>query len=443
MDPTRGLTDTGEKQIPIMADFLLAMDANVGLILHSEFARGRDTAEGIAKLLDVDTAQDPAVGPNAGDDREVDDGAVAKAWKVIQRYAKQVADDEILLIISHGPLINALAAMLLESGEGDKFHFNHGTIAKFDTDEPDTPVGTGRGENIAYLHWMATTKLMKRTIKHDPELIESALRVADAALELGEIHLDEKGKSYYYDIENVKRWVLGGGGKSGNCDVCEDNADRGWIPDDDTFDSADGGDIDGPPAHPGCEDISGCALEYKEKRYRVYVESGERMPVFDDGSVRLREDGGWVTIRGHRVDLGSSEENLSDKAQRALKSMNKCGAEKQRIADKSEAKLSKALGVPRTKDNSAFDLRNDDVGIEIKTMVDGKNDKVTMSKAALGRKIAEKEAEGKDFKTFTVVADVRGGGAAKYYVSEKLGSIRLGSMTPINLSDLRAMVRNP
>ena len=300
------------------------------------------------------------------------------------------------------------------------------------------PVGTGRGENIAYLHWMASIKLQKRTIKHEPELMEAALRVIDAALELGEIHLDEKGGSYYYETENVKRWVLGGGGKSGNCEGCEGNADLGWIGDDDVFTEGDD-DVDGPPLHPNCE----CSLEYKEKRYRVYVESDERVPVFDDGSVALREDGGWVTIRGHRVDIGTSSENMSDKAQRALRSMNKCGAEKQRIADKSEAKLSKALGVPRTKDNSAFDLRNDDVGIEIKTMVDGKNDKVTMSRAALGRKMAEKEAEGKDFKTFTVVADVRGGGAAKYYVSEKLGSIRLGSMTSISLADLRAMVRNP
>lgn len=157
--------------------------------------------------------------------------------------------------------------------------------------------------------------------------------------------------------------------------------------------------------------------------------------------IPIAEDGGWVTINGRPIQIGTAEENLSEKAKRALAAMNKCGADKQRIADKSEAKLSKALGIPRTRDNSAFDLRNDDVGIEIKTMVDGKNDKITMSKSALGRKIAESQAD--DLKTFTVVADVRGGGAAKYYVSEKLGSIRLGSMTPISLSDLRTMVRNP
>src|SRR5260370_42488625 len=131
MDVTRTLTKDGEKQIPIMADFLLAMDCNVGLILHSDFARGRDTAEGIAELLDADTAQDPAVGPNAADDNDVEPGAIAKAWKVIQQYAQQVDDDEILDVVSHGPLITALSAKLLQSGEAANFCFCHGTTCEF------------------------------------------------------------------------------------------------------------------------------------------------------------------------------------------------------------------------------------------------------------------------------------------------------------------------
>ena len=74
-------------------------------------------------------------------------------------------------------------------------------------------------------------------------------------------------------------------------------------------------------------------------------------------------------------------------------------------------------------------------------MVDGTNDKITMSKEALGRKLAEASAD--DLKTYTVVCDMRGRGSAKYYVSERLGSLRLGGMTPISLADLRTMVRNP
>jgi hypothetical protein len=60
-----------------------------------------------------------------------------------------------------------------------------------------------------------------------------------------------------------------------------------------------------------------------------------------------------------------------------------------------------------------------------------------MSKAALSRKLGEAQAEG--LKTFTVVADARGG-ATKYYVSNKLGSIRLGSMVRATLPEIKEMV---
>ena len=91
--------------------------------------------------------------------------------------------------------------------------------------------------------------------------------------------------------------------------------------------------------------------------------------------------------------------------------------------------LSNAIGVPRTRDNSAFDLRNDEVGIEIKTLVGGKNEKITMSKTALARKLAEQQAEG--LKAYTVVVDRRARGMegkATYYYREGLGSFRLSSM---------------
>lgn len=79
--------------------------------------------------------------------------------------------------------------------------------------------------------------------------------------------LYEAAGEYYYDTENVKRWVLGSGGRSGNCETCVENADMGWIPDDEVFLASGGGDLDEPPAHPNCD----CTVEYKEKRVRVYV----------------------------------------------------------------------------------------------------------------------------------------------------------------------------
>ena len=173
------------------------------------------------------------------------------------------------------------------------------------------------------------------------------------------------------------------------------------------------------------------------------AEALESLAVLLEESLILREDqdSGWVTIHGRPVFIGGGESNLSERQQRALKSYKPAKKDVQDIANKSEDKLSKALGIPRTADNSAFDLRNDDVGVEVKTMVTGTNDKITMSKAALGRKLGE--AKDDDLTTFTVVADMRGRGSAKYYVSEKLGSLRLGSMKPVTLPQLRQMVRNP
>lgn len=92
-------------------------------------------------------------------------------------------------------------------------------------------------------------------------------RIAGALLALVRALEAKRGrKSYYYDTVNQKRWMLDGGGKSGNCEECEENADAGWIGDEETFIDSEGDPIDGPPAHPHCE----CWLEYREKRVRVY-----------------------------------------------------------------------------------------------------------------------------------------------------------------------------
>lgn len=86
--------------------------------------------------------------------------------------------------------------------------------------------------------------------------------IADALL----LALREAKGEYFYDEVTVKRWVLGGGGVSGNCEICDGNADAGWIDMDDIFEGVED-DIDEPPAHPNCD----CTVEYKDKRIRVYV----------------------------------------------------------------------------------------------------------------------------------------------------------------------------
>ncbi len=84
--------------------------------------------------------------------------------------------------------------------------------------------------------------------------------VLEAAVAL--LALLEARGEYTYEEINVKRWVTDGSA----CEVCEDNADMGWIDDDAVFESV-FGDCDGPPGHPHCL----CGLEYGTKRKRVYV----------------------------------------------------------------------------------------------------------------------------------------------------------------------------
>jgi hypothetical protein len=172
-------------------------------------------------------------------------------------------------------------------------------------------------------------------------------------------------------------------------------------------------------------------------------------------------DGRWVTISGVHVFIsedgtilkgpksfiGKKPDDIGHmiRVNKAKSSAVRTGYKEQLIADRSEAVLSRAIGIPRTRDNSAFDLRNDDTGVEVKTLVNGTHGsqaKITMSKAALGRKLAEQRAAG--LKGYTVVCDRRAGGltgAARYYYKEGFGSFRLHSMTPATLSELKEIVR--
>ena len=76
----------------------------------------------------------------------------------------------------------------------------------------------------------------------------------------------EKTGEYYYDDVEVKRWILGDGGRAGNCEECEEAADLDWVDMDYTYDMF-YADVDEPPGHPHCS----CEIENATKRKRVYV----------------------------------------------------------------------------------------------------------------------------------------------------------------------------
>lgn len=88
------------------------------------------------------------------------------------------------------------------------------------------------------------------------------IELVEAAEDLAEL-LEATGEYYYEDVA-VKRWILGDGGRSGNCEDCIEASDLGWIDMDDIFDPF---DVDEPPGHPNCT----CTMETKDTRKRVYA----------------------------------------------------------------------------------------------------------------------------------------------------------------------------
>lgn len=114
-------------------------------------------------------------------------------------------------------------------------------------------------------------------------------------------------------------------------------------------------------------------------------------------------------------------------AKESYKPMTK---EKERKATANEESVAKAIGGERTGDNDAFDcLTNAGHAIEVKTIIDGKNSKITMHPKSLRRK--KKYIRKNKVRAFTVVIDERSG-EKEFYVRKGVGSFRLVSMTKID-----------
>jgi hypothetical protein len=104
------------------------------------------------------------------------------------------------------------------------------------------------------------------------DLAESVNSLADL-LEAGPINAladllekkSNKAGSYYYEDVTVKRWLLGPGGVSGNCEGCIENAEAGEIEESEFFPAEPA--VDEPPLHPNCS----CEIEYRDTRRRIYV----------------------------------------------------------------------------------------------------------------------------------------------------------------------------
>jgi hypothetical protein len=128
---------------------------------------------------------------------------------------------------------------------------------------------------------------------------------------------------------------------------------------------------------------------------------------------------------------------LIARAKRAKSSHKVASQAVQRQAEANEPKLAQALGGEQMGDNDAFDVTVGKNAIEVKTLVRGSNDKITMHPTSLARKIAEGRARG--LKLHTVVFDDRTG---KMYYKAGVGSFRLSAMTEVqDLDELKVVLK--
>ncbi|CAK0774019.1 hypothetical protein CCP3SC15_4920001 [Gammaproteobacteria bacterium] len=146
-------------------------------------------------------------------------------------------------------------------------------------------------------------------------------------------------------------------------------------------------------------------------------------------SFRRKEIGGKAyDPREPRNDQGewTSASNATLTRQERAKLHHKPATlEKQRIAEAQEPKVAKAVSGTQTDDNDPVDVIKSGHGIEVKSIVEGKNPKITMHPESLARK--KKFARKNKAKLHTVVIDMREGKPVVYY-RKGVGSFRLTSM---------------
>ena len=96
----------------------------------------------------------------------------------------------------------------------------------------------------------------------------SVLAVLDGLDALADLIEANTAGTYYYEDVTLKSWILGPGGRSGNCEDCIENADAGEIEESEFFPAfGPDGPVDEPPLHPNCT----CYVEYRDTRRRVSV----------------------------------------------------------------------------------------------------------------------------------------------------------------------------
>jgi hypothetical protein len=142
------------------------------------------------------------------------------------------------------------------------------------------------------------------------------------------------------------------------------------------------------------------------------------------------DEGQWTSGGGGGGGAGSA---ASGRAARAVASHKPVTLQRRRHADLRQADMARFIGGRQTGDNEPFDVIRGRSAIEVKTLIDQRNDKITMHPDSLARK--QKDAK-RFSRVYTLVVDDRPGSGGKLYLREGLGSFRLGAMQPISRAEL-------
>lgn len=198
------------------------------------------------------------------------------------------------------------------------------------------------------------------------------------------------------------------------CDDC-DALDGETVGLDDAF--SDGSD--GPPAHPNCRCTVGLVMPQD-----------------------LRD--AWQTTTGHHgyQERAQREKASQDRAQRAKASHVPMTRAKQLVAREHELAVAKAVGGTHVGGLAPMDIHFEHNGqkaaIEVKAIVNGKRDKITMHKSSRERKLKFGKKTGRAL--HTVGVDARGAKPI-YYHRAGVGSFRLHGMDKVSLKGLHSKVR--
>lgn len=132
--------------------------------------------------------------------------------------------------------------------------------------------------------------------------------------------------------------------------------------------------------------------------------------------------------------FGSGGGGSGSARERAIRTHKPSTKKKQRLGEGEQRRISAFLGGVNDEDNGPFDVIVARNGIEVKTVMDNDNDKITVHPESRKRK--EEAAKTQRLRIHTVVVDVRGG-RRQYYYRSGVGSFRLSAMERVSLAQLR------